>query len=563
MWSSIPNQFGPYRIVQEIGQGGMGIVFLAEDTKLRRHVAIKFMLPHAAANPEAKARFLREVQSMAVLKSDHIVTVYAIDEFNGSPYFVMEYLTGLTLEAYRQTKPRFSWHQIVRIGSEVASGLSVAHAKRLIHRDIKPANLFLEKPRGRIKILDFGLVRPMDQVSSLTQSGTIMGTPYYMAPEQARGKKEVDPRADLFSLGAVLYEMITERVPFEGESFSEVIYALATEIPPPIKQLRPEAPQSLSDLVDYLLAKKPEDRPISAEKVYEALVQIEMGLPIEAPIAIPWEASLQLAPIEPSAQPPVLLPSTDQHIVLGDHDATHVARNPFPTHANVGSAVTTELGLQFAWIPAGEFWMGSDKTSSEKPRSRKIISHGFWMGRHPITQKQWKTVVGTTPSYFKGEDLPVERVSWDDCYVFLEKLRELTGMQYRLPTEAEWEYACHAGSETNYCFGDSEKKLTEYAWFRDNSSNRTRPVGTCAPNSWGLFDMHGNVWEWCEDWFGIYDTLGEVDPVQMLKNPDHYRVLRGGAWNSDAFQCRATNRYGSVASNRTNSTGFRICLRSS
>jgi formylglycine-generating enzyme required for sulfatase activity len=200
--------------------------------------------------------------------------------------------------------------------------------------------------------------------------------------------------------------------------------------------------------------------------------------------------------------------------------------------------------MDFVLIRPGSFMMGSEKGDDEKPVHKVTITRPFYMGVYKVTQAQWKAVIGDNPSSFKGDDLPVEQVSWEDCQRFVAKLKEKAGqgMICRLPTEAEWEYACRAGTKTEYCFGDDEGGLGEYAWYRANSEGKTRPVGQKKPNAWGLYDMHGNVWEWCEDGYsaGYYAKSPEADP----KGPSTtaYRVLRGASWGSSANDLRSASR---------------------
>jgi serine/threonine protein kinase len=254
----------------------MGIVFLAEDKHLERLVALKVMRPQVA-DPDAQQRFLREAKVTAKIKHDNVVTIYQIGEDRGAPFLAMEYLQGLTLEEWLRRGKRPSYALACRIGREAALGLAAAHERGLIHRDIKAANLWLEAPTGRVKILDFGLAKPLQTASSFTAVGTIVGTPQYMAPEQARGET-VDARADLFSLGCVLYRLCSGQLPFDGKSALSVISAVILQEPKPLPDLNGSVPQPLATLVKKLMAKKAADRPASAKEVAAALEAIEREL---------------------------------------------------------------------------------------------------------------------------------------------------------------------------------------------------------------------------------------------------------------------------------------------
>jgi formylglycine-generating enzyme required for sulfatase activity len=239
--------------------------------------------------------------------------------------------------------------------------------------------------------------------------------------------------------------------------------------------------------------------------------------------------------------------------------------------------ITNDLGMTFVRIAAGEFWMGTSEEviealikrypnyggwlESEKPRHRVTISQPFYLGIHPVTQAQWEAVMGSNPSRFEGKpDHPVETVSWEEVQQFLRRLNERQdGNLYRLPSEAQWEYACRAGSTNAYCFGDDEGLLGEYAWYSNNSGNSTHPVGQKKPNSWGLYDMHGNVWEWVQDGYGPYTTDAVTDP----SGPDAgaVRVFRGGGWLSAAQFARSAIRLWGHPGLRYGHLGFR-CLSS-
>jgi formylglycine-generating enzyme required for sulfatase activity len=230
---------------------------------------------------------------------------------------------------------------------------------------------------------------------------------------------------------------------------------------------------------------------------------------------------------------------------------------------DLGSGVKLAMVL----IPAGEFLMGSpdsdeDAPDWEKPQHRVRITKPFYLGKYPVTQEQWQAVMGSNPSRIKGPKHPVEMVRWNDCQAFLRKLNAKAGGQagkFALPTEAQWEYACRAGSTTQYSFGDEQSELGEYAWYAENSGGKTHPVGEKRPNPWGLYDMHGNVWVWCQGWYD--DRYYANSPTDDPKGPSRggLRVLRGGGWINPAEHCRSAWR-SNLSPNLCNEIlGFRVC----
>jgi tRNA A-37 threonylcarbamoyl transferase component Bud32 len=274
-------KLGRYRVLKKLGAGGMGAVYLGTDTVLARRVALKLMLPHVAADPEAKERFTREARTAATVRSDHVVTIFDVGEDRGVPFIAMEYLSGYPLDRFLREHGHPSLAHVVRIGRETALGLAAAHKLGLIHRDIKPGNVWLEAPRGRVKILDFGLARPADD-AELTAPGQVVGTPAYMSPEQARNLK-LDPRSDLFSLGVMLYRLAAGKLPFEGGSTGEVLARLVVDEPVPPRRLKPAIPPGLEAVVLKLLAKRPADRYPSARAAADALAELERHRPAEHP----------------------------------------------------------------------------------------------------------------------------------------------------------------------------------------------------------------------------------------------------------------------------------------
>ncbi len=286
-------RLGHYEVQQVLGSGGFGTVLRAFDDKLQRMVAIKLISPELAATSPARKRFLREAQACAAIRHENIVQIYNVEE-QPFPYLVMEYIPGQTLEKKLNEHGPLDVPEVLRLGWQMASGLAAAHAQDLIHRDIKPANILLEGERDDcVKITDFGLARAIDD-ASLTQSGMIAGTPMYMAPEQAQGLA-LDQRADLFSLGSVLYRMVSGRPPFRAETTLAVLKRVTEDTPRPIQQIIPEAPEWLCTIISRLHAKRPEDRIQTANELADLLAQCQKALEQGTAPVLPWP----VVPAEP------------------------------------------------------------------------------------------------------------------------------------------------------------------------------------------------------------------------------------------------------------------------
>ncbi len=257
----------------------------------------------------------------------------------------------------------------------------------------------------------------------------------------------------------------------------------------------------------------------------------------------------------------------------------------FLCHASENQPATWKntIGMEFVPIPAGEFFMGSTPAEidhvvqsyvvqsdgkglrqyveDEMPQHQVRITQPFYLGKYEVTQREWQAVMGNNPSGSQGDlNRPVEMVSWNDVQEFIQKLNAKEGgAKYRLPTEAEWEYACRADSTTAYSFGDDPNQLGEYAWYKDNSGRKTHPVGQLKPNAWGLYDMHGNVWEWVADhWYNNYKNAPNDGRAWIDDPRGASRVVRGGSWGDVALDCRAAFRGHDAPDRRDFGLGFRL-----
>jgi formylglycine-generating enzyme required for sulfatase activity len=259
----------------------------------------------------------------------------------------------------------------------------------------------------------------------------------------------------------------------------------------------------------------------------------------------------------------ILVPAINSFFVwLSRQNPTPTPPSPRPSPRPLPPPFTEKLAngirLEMVSLPAGKFLMGSSESNDEKPQ-HQVKVNSFAIGKYPITQAQYQAVMGNNPSHFKNNPQnPVEQVSWNDAQAFCQKLSQITGKTYRLPTEAEWEYACRAGTTTRYYFGDNDNQLGNYAWYDGNSGNKTHPVGQKKPNGWGLYDMSGNVWEWCEDnWHGNYIGAPD-DGSAWLDNDNDYPIGRGGSWYHNPDHCRSAFRGGFNRRDDFSNVSFRV-----
>ena len=322
-----------YEITEKLGEGGMGVVYKAQDTKLERPVALKFLAAHLVSNEEAKKRFMREAKAAAALDHPNICTLYEIDEANGHTFMAMAYLEGRTLEE-RISEGPLPIEEALDIGTQVAKGLQKAHGKGIYHRDIKPSNLVLvdEGPKERlVKIMDFGLAHLADQ-SKLTQKDTALGTPAYMSPEQAQGVP-VDHRTDIWSLGVVLYEMVVAQMPFKGEYQQAVFYTILNEDYEPLTGLRTGVPMDLEFIVSKCLAKNGGQRYQSAGDLIVDLTNLGQKLAAKKSATVRKAAATHIASASRPAQEPAAGPGAGAAVVMTGNPAgrTQLPTEPGPT----------------------------------------------------------------------------------------------------------------------------------------------------------------------------------------------------------------------------------------
>jgi formylglycine-generating enzyme required for sulfatase activity len=607
---ALPEAFGPYRIKRRLGAGGMGTVYLAENTELQREEALK--VPHFEADddPQARERFLREARAAARLEHPNLCQVYHVGVQDGVCFLTMRYLPGQPLSelAVKPQPPR----KAVEIVAKLAQALEYAHGKGVIHRDLKPSNVMMCTGLGPV-VLDFGLAKQLRQTDQkLTRSGTSLGTPTYMPPEQVQGESErMGPASDVYSLGVILYELLTGHLPFAAPNLMALFYQILHTPPPPPSARQAGVSPVLDAICRQALAKAPEQRYATMKAFGAALVDSLRAGPAtvspgksapgkaapagscQAPAVVPAQAR---APVglprgTTAASPPRERTGTSPGTVrpapldctgAGGVSAAAVRQAQAAWAQYLGRSVEEEdevapgVTMAFVLVPPGKFLMGSPE--GERGRAKDEVPHPveitrpFYLGKYAVTQAQYEALVGKHQhrSAFRGADLPVESVNWDEASAYADTLtkRRGDGLVYRLPSEAEWEHACRGGRPSAQPFGvgDGTSLSSDQANFDGNYPyggagkgvylQKTCRVGSYPPNALGLHDLHGNVWEWCADRYGPYPAGNATDPTGPAKGPS--RVLRGGGWDYYARDCRAARRLEFGPGTRFFYLGFRL-----
>jgi serine/threonine protein kinase len=491
-----------YVILKSLGEGGFGRVFLAEHTGLKQKHVIKVLSADSSRSTEIRNRFFQEAQVIARLKHPNIVPIMDVAESGGRPYYIMSYLEGGSLEDLLLKEKKLSIETALGLVSKLLSALSEVHKKGIIHRDIKPSNVLLDE-MGEPILIDFGIARVEESTGSKTKTGISIGTPQYMSPEQLDAKP-INLTTDIYSMGILLFEVLTGKPPFEG-SISSLITQHNSGVIPSVSRLLSETHlvEEIQNIVHKACAKEPGGRFSSAWEMREVvekllhnsrkdtkkgseLVENREITPKELEIQREDNNVLQSETEKPPLKEKVkekklsssskLVKSLGAVVVLFLFGLGFYFTQEEDIKVSIPSGKTfkNSIGMEFVEIPAGEFMMGCsildfDCKASEKPRHKVKISQSFFIGKYEVTQKQWKTVMGDNPSHFQecGGDCPVDNRSWEDAQRFIEKLSVKDGKKYRLPTEAEWEYAARAGTRTLYYWGD--KVDHAFLWYTENS----------------------------------------------------------------------------------------------
>ncbi len=553
LWTSNQQlQNGKFTIQKVLGGGGYGVTYSAVDANTNQTVAIKTLNPihHSQADFEQEqVKFVQEAFRLVQCSHPHIVKVHDVINENGLWGMVMEYISGEDLAVRIDKSGKLSEDKALKYINQIGTALEYIHQQGMLHRDVKPANIMLRDGKQEAVLIDFGLAREFNREK--TASMTNSRTEGYAPIEQYERRGNFGAYTDVYALAATLYHLVTGEKPFPSE------FRKYAELPPP-KRHNPEISDKINDGILKGMALEPHER---TQTIKEWL---KLVIPQQKPPA----------PQKPS-QGQIPLQKFKFEYAKIDNNLKIIK---YPGEAegfieDLGNGITLEM----VRIPGGSFIMGAPKDEeksrdTERPQ-HKVNIQSFFIGKFQVTQEQYEVITGKNPSRFKGKKRPVEQVNWYNAVKFCEQLSKLTGKEYRLPSEAEWEYACRAGTTTPFHFG--ETITTDLGNYDGNYTYANAPkgkyreqtidVGSFPANSFGLYDMHGNVWEWClDDWHSNYqgaptDGSAWFDDNNNLSQKSGKACLRGGSWSRYPVLCRSAFRYYSYTRDGDNDLlGFRV-----
>ncbi|WP_088242781.1 bifunctional serine/threonine-protein kinase/formylglycine-generating enzyme family protein [Calothrix rhizosoleniae] len=541
-----------FRVQKVIGEGGFGRTYLAEDTdRLDAACVIKQFLPQfqgTAALNKGKELFKQEAKSLFALGENHtqIPRLLAYFEQGSGMYLVQEFIEGenLLAELKQQT---FDEPRIRQLLDDLLPVLQFVHENNVIHRDIKPENI-IRRRDGKLVLIDFGGAKQVTQ-TSLARQGTGIHTIGYAPTEQMQGY--ASPASDLYALGATCARLITKCIPLQ-DAQGIIHDKLGRVLDKLLKHFARERYQSAAEVINDLhspVFSPPATIIAPPQPVQANQLSVNVSTP-QQPVGNPSQKSTP-----PQKKPGLPLKTFSFETVTVNAQGNIVNRRNLEAKyfvEDLGNSVTLEM----VEIPGGTFMMGSPegeegRYDSESPQHQVTVP-SFYMGKYVVTQAQYEAIMGKNPSRFKGKKRPVERVSWNDAVTFCQRLSHKTRRTYRLPSEAEWEYACRAGTKTPFYFGETitsdlanyDGKFTYASAPKGEYRKQTTDVGTFPPNRFGLYDMHGNVWEWCADsWHDNYKGAPTDGGVWLENGNNSCSPLRGGSWLFYPSVCRSAYRY--------------------
>jgi formylglycine-generating enzyme required for sulfatase activity len=545
-----------YRAIKTIGQGGFGKNYLAvdEDKPSKPTCVIKQFHPqHQETGNLGKAAELFNQEAVRLDElgvHPQIPKLLAYFTEDNHQYLVQEFIEGQNLAEILKTEGVFNEAKIWDLLKNLLPVLEFIHSHHIIHRDIKPDNIIQTSDR-QLVLVDFGAAKYATG-SALIKTGTVIGTAEYIAPEQIRGKAVF--ASDLYSLGVTCIHLLTQVSPFQLFDVAEDTWVWRQFL---VDNL---VSNELGEILDKLIANATKRRYQSASEVMKILDR-QPKSSFKSPSFQSSDREVSLSQVYALKEQPKeensrlrLRPFQFEVVVL---DRRGRAIDQYHRQAKFfAEDLGNRIALEMVAIPGGTFIMGSpddeqQRDEDEGPQHQVTVAP-FFMGKYPMTQEQWEAVMGKNPSYFKGKKRPVENVSWHEANEFCQQLLQKTGKKYRLPSEAEWEYACRAGTTTPFHFG--ETITTDVANYKGNDTYASAPkgvdreqttdVGSFPPNRFGLYDMHGNVWEWCADAsHDSYRGAPSDGSVWLSSGDNRFRLLRGGSWCYEPWICRCANRF--------------------
>ena len=606
---SIGSRLQNFEVIRSLGAGGMSEVYLVRDN-LDRLFALKILSASLTKDNSFRERFKLEAKVMASLNHPNIIGLHSYFEEQGSYCLVMEYMEGGSLKDLIRRRGPIPEARALPIFRQIAEALAYAHSQGIIHRDVKPSNIMISAD-GQYKMGDFGIAR-MQETEGLTRTGSRMGTLIYMSPEQIKDSKHVDAKTDVYSLGVTLYEMLTGRAPYNESTESDYFIMdriVRQDLPDP-RTFYPYISETTLDLLKLATCRDPNQRPQFSE-----LLNVALSAP--APEHKPEPEPMLHAEPEPEPEPEPLAsiypdPDEPPSPLPKSHKKRITAKVGWIIRlivaltliliaigTNIERKKKNDKENELIFVKGGSFSMGSNDGEQDEQPVHQVMVSSFYIGKCEVTQAAFSQYMQPEydweSEYGLGDNYPAYYVSWYAAikYCNLRSLAEgltpcysisgstnpeawgavptplnatwdavtcnFSANGYRLPTEAEWEFAARGGvRDQGYKYSGSNDPGS-VVWYDENSGNKTQVVGTKAANKLGIYDMSGNVWEWCWDWYSsIYYSISSKDDPTGPKT-GKYRLLRGGSWFYNASVCAVSHRSYIDATYAESSIGFRLC----
>jgi formylglycine-generating enzyme required for sulfatase activity/tRNA A-37 threonylcarbamoyl transferase component Bud32 len=533
-----------YAVEGQLGSGGFAVVYLVRDLHLKRKLAVKVLSPDVIASHSVLERFRREAETVAQLSHPHIVPLHFIGQKDDLVYLVMEAIDGGSLADRLEREGQLPIGESARIFGEVASAIAHAHKRGVVHRDIKPQNVLLDGESGRALVTDFGIARTAEG-GSLTATGMVVGTPAYLSPEQVTGEPS-DHRADIYALGVMMYQMLAGRPPFVGATPTAVLMKRLAGPPQPLRELRPDVPDHLAELVDACLATDPNERLQSAGDIVRAITG-------HSPVSGGHTTAtrMRVAKQEARSRTPMLLLAGAIVVAAG-------LAGFFATRPTSSPVTRPPVDSGMVLVRAGAYAIGSDSGAEVSRPAHTVQLSAFGIGLREVTVGEYddfvraRRAVAPWSGVRPDSNLPVTGVSWSEATGYCA-WRHVDGG--RLPTEEEWEAAARGAEGRLFPWGN--------AW--DPAAANTAGAARDAPMAAGslprgktpdgISDLIGNVWEWTSSPFRSYSDTAPAS--------SRYYVIRGGAYNTlDRLATNVFRAYAQPTTSRgdLNATGFRCAM---